>query len=321
MINNIRKQKVDLTDNNLEHQGHLAKYLAGSFSNPQITHFRRVHRKETNYLCIPKIISNNNDIILNENDGDLINNLIICISKNGIIDNLEQVKINVNYGMLDIFTFNLVDIINISKMFPNYKLLIEEDNKQTYFININILLNIPYINLHKILKINISGLYNNIQSEVFYDSFILSKLEINRFNTIDLEEYIYKYVTMDCIHNNKNDISPPIIISKLLVEGEYIHNVIYKDDDLEINLINNSSTYNKYHNLCKTDGNCYFYFNLKAYDQEEIKLTGNLFSSNGYIKIDGYKNMNSKLYIQCIDMLMIKTGNGGIKYIGNFYDI
>jgi hypothetical protein len=316
MNNIIRSQKVDINENSTIHENNnVVKYIVKN--NPEITYFKNISRRSTNFFSIPKIISNNNNIILNNNDGDIINNLIISISKNGIIDNLEQIKINVNYGELDILTLNLFDIINISKMFPKYKLLIEEDNKKTYFININILLNLYNFNLKHIIKINITGIDNDIHSEVFYNLFILSSIELARCDAMLLtyeKYYINKYIIIDCVHNEKIYLPLKIVINKLLVEGDYIHNIIYKDDDVEFELINNNSTYNKYHKLCNTDTNCYFYVH-SPFNTDENREANKLCSSHGTIIIDGYKNMSSKLYIQCVDLMIKKENTMKMSYI------
>lgn len=312
---NIEKtrKKLNFPEENNIYQGENSKIIAKKMSNPIITYFKHVKRISTNFICYPMIIINKTNIKIDETNGDLINNLVINFCKKGEFDELEKIKIKINYGNTEILNYNLHDISNIYKMFPEYyndKFTNNKNNEQIYNVNINMLLNLKFFELCSKINIEITGIDEQIRSEVFFDSYILTKKEIDDFLNFAHTNEIYQYNIIQRKNNEelKINLSNDIIIDKLLVCGDYIHNVIFKDEEIEMNLINNNSAYNKYHNLCGQGNNSFFYFcnSPSKISDPDRTSSGKLFPSlTKSIIVEGFEGEISTLYIQYTNYLEI----------------
>lgn len=313
-IENIRK-KIDFSEDNIAYFGPFAKNAKTNITNPGITFFRQRRQQNiTNFICFPTVIVNKYNVKLDEKYGDLANELVISLNTKDEFDELKEIIIKINYGTVEVINYSLSDILNIYKMFPKYynnKFTHMQHNKRTYNININTLLNLQFFKLEKKINIEIIGINNtNIQSEVFFDSYILTKLEIGRFETAPFEDEIYQYKIIECKNNEESKISLSnnTIIDKLLVCGDYTHNVVFKDEEIEMNLINNNSEYNKYHKLCGEGDNAFFYFcnNPTNIDDKNRYYSGKNFPSiTKSITIEGFKGLTSTLYVQYCNYLII----------------
>jgi len=237
-VENIRK-KVDLLDDDDIYLGPFTKIARSNLKNPSITFFR--HRKQqnvTNHICYPTIIVNKYNIKLDEKNGDVANQLVISLYKKDEFDDLKKIIIKMSYENIEIVNYSLHDISNIYKMFPEYyenKFTNKKNNVRTYNIDINTLLNLNVFELDKKINIEIIGINNaDTQLEVFFDSYILTKTEHDRFLTSAHEDEFYQYKMIECKNNEelKLALSNNIIIEKLLVCGDYIDNVTFKDEEI-----------------------------------------------------------------------------------------
>jgi hypothetical protein len=317
-IENAR-QKLSFPKENKKYQGRFCASPIDNLFNPSITFFRNnKQQKSTNFISFPTVIINKLNIDLDKTRGDVMNQLVISLCKKGdfdCVDELQKIIIKIKYGECLVVDYSLFHILNIYKMFPeyyDYTLTNKINDEQTYNININLITNLLIFELNKGINIEIIGIdEQQIHTEIFFDSYILTKMEYDRFCSTVHEEELYQYKITQHKNNQeiKIELSNNVIIDKLLVCGDYTHNVTYKDEEIEINLINNNSSYNKYHKLCAQGNNSFFYFcnsPVKIPDAHHM-YSGKLFPSiSKTIKFEGCEEETSTLYIQHCNLLIMQ---------------
>ncbi len=315
------RNKLDFPKENDILLGSFSKSYASLISNPALTFFRkRNEERYTNFISYPNIISNETNIKLDEKNGDLIGELIISLSLNLTNEikniNLDEIKIKMTYGELEILNYSLFDIKNIYKMFPNFynkKFHVVNKDEETYYINISVLLNTLLFRANRKINVEIIGIDDTeIYTSVFFDSYVLTKMENDRFENTFYDDHVYQYKVIKCKNNEQVKLlhENNLMIEKILVCGDYINNVVLQDEEFEINLINNSSPYNKYHKLCGDNDNSFFYFskfpNCRDSNKDFI-VSGNLFPSiEKTIKVDGYEDETNTIYIQYINVIKFR---------------
>jgi hypothetical protein len=291
----IRKNHLDLDMNNYDDL--LLRYTRQRYFKPTHTLFRpNRDNRITPFLCIPMSIKNIFELKLSNQDADLIDNLSMGINKNYCDNNHENITIQIDYGNAKIFYHTMEELILINKMFC-------EDNEDYYLFNINKLLGLNFFDLvRRNLKITILGLNEKTTTEFFYNKYILSSMEHNKFNNLSYEESFNVYSTINCENNNYISLPNNLLVSNMSISGKDIQKVTYSADNLNFDFIHNNSLYNFFHKCCKTNDNTFFYLH-KNPEIHSANVLGNLIISNGKIFVHGLTNNINKLIIQHTNIL------------------